>query len=371
MRRFRNSLALIVGLALLWTAGGMHRELLEERTGQRTGAGGAPENAPPLVAFTTVVLGGFGGVLADILWLRTSYLQDDGKFVELVQLANWITRLEPYCGEVWSFHAWNMAYNVSALMPEPEDRWRWVRQGMNLLRDEGMRYNPRDPQLYFELAWLFENKVGSRIDDASPFFRRQWAEEMQTLLGGPQPDYAALEADPRRLKELRETYKLQPSVMKEVDRLYGPLDWRLSHAHAIYWAYRGRRFAGKRYEVQLDRLIYQPLAASFFNGRLVAGEGGQALSVQPNLDALPNVIRTFEESLARYGAEGTLHAYSNFLSQATVTLVQNGREADAASTFERYRARFPAPTGPADLDSFVKAVEADMAKRRPRHEVTP
>ena len=30
------------------------------------------EGLPPMVAFTTVALGGFRGVLADLLWLRTT-----------------------------------------------------------------------------------------------------------------------------------------------------------------------------------------------------------------------------------------------------------------------------------------------------------
>ena len=37
---------------------------------------------PPMVAFTTVALGGFRGLLADLLWLRAGALQEDGKYFE-------------------------------------------------------------------------------------------------------------------------------------------------------------------------------------------------------------------------------------------------------------------------------------------------
>ena len=37
---------------------------------------------PPMVAFTTVALGGFRGILADLLWLRAGALQEDGKYFE-------------------------------------------------------------------------------------------------------------------------------------------------------------------------------------------------------------------------------------------------------------------------------------------------
>ena len=36
------------------------------------------EGAPPLVAFTTVALGGFRGIIADFLWFRAMALQDEG-----------------------------------------------------------------------------------------------------------------------------------------------------------------------------------------------------------------------------------------------------------------------------------------------------
>lgn len=87
------------------------------------------------MAFTTVALGGFRGIIADMLWMRASELQNEGKFFELAQLADWITKLEPRFPTVWAFHAWNMAYNISVLFPDPEDRWRWVQQGIRLLRD--------------------------------------------------------------------------------------------------------------------------------------------------------------------------------------------------------------------------------------------
>ena len=41
--------------------------------------------APPGVTFVTVALGGFRGLLADILWVRAASLQDEGRFIELAQ----------------------------------------------------------------------------------------------------------------------------------------------------------------------------------------------------------------------------------------------------------------------------------------------
>ena len=71
------------------------------------------ENAPPVLAFTTVALGGFRGLIANALWIRANDLQDDDKFFEMAQLADWITKLEPHFAQVWLVQAWNMAYNIS------------------------------------------------------------------------------------------------------------------------------------------------------------------------------------------------------------------------------------------------------------------
>ena len=97
-----------------------------------------------MLAFTTVALGGFRGLIANALWIRANDLQQDDKFFEAAQLASWITELEPSFTQVWLFQAWNMAYNISVKFKDFPDRWRWVERGIELLRDEGLRYNPNN-----------------------------------------------------------------------------------------------------------------------------------------------------------------------------------------------------------------------------------
>ena len=47
---------------------------------------GQINNAPPLVSFTTMALGSFRGLIADLLWLRAASLQQDKNYFEMVQL---------------------------------------------------------------------------------------------------------------------------------------------------------------------------------------------------------------------------------------------------------------------------------------------
>ncbi len=149
------------------------------------------ENAPPILAFTTVALGGFRGLISNALWIRANDLQENDKFFEAVQLADWITKLEPHIGQVWYFLGWNMAYNISVKFSEPEDRWRWVQRGIELLRDKGIPWNPDDTLLYRELSWFYQHKMGANLDDAHQFYKTAWASEMQELFGG-KPNYAEL-----------------------------------------------------------------------------------------------------------------------------------------------------------------------------------
>src|SRR5215208_6339400 len=136
----------LLGLAILLLAAGAG---LQRNLNRQRGALGLTrleplENAPPVLAFTTVALGSFRGLIANALWIRANDLQLEDKFFEMAQLADWITKLEPHYVQVWLVQAWNMAYNISVKFRDPNDRWRWVQNGIELLRDQGLQYNPRE-----------------------------------------------------------------------------------------------------------------------------------------------------------------------------------------------------------------------------------
>ena len=203
-----------------------------------------------MLALTTVALGGFRGLISNALWMRMSELQEEDKYFEMVQLADWITKLEPHFTQVWLHQAWNMAYNISVKFKDPADRWRWVQSGIELLRDQGLKYNPHDVLIYRELAWFFQHKMGANLDDAHLYYKQMWANQMTKAVGAGRPDWNELihpttaEAT-NRATLLREKYKMDPAFMKQVDETYGPLEWRLPEASAIYWGALGLEEAKK------------------------------------------------------------------------------------------------------------------------------
>ncbi len=175
---------LVTGVGLLYAAGAQLDYINAQRETMKIVVNPALENAPPSLAFATVAMGAFRGLVVDILWMRADKLKDEGQFFDARQLAEWITKLQPRFGAVWEFHAWNMAYNISVAIPatQPEQRWKWVKNGYELLRDQGIPLNPKSVGLYQELARIFQHKMGGVTDDAQEYYKLQFAEEIGPLL---------------------------------------------------------------------------------------------------------------------------------------------------------------------------------------------
>jgi hypothetical protein len=317
------------------------------------------ENAPPVLAFCTVALGGFRGLISNLLWTRANELQEEDKFFEMAQLADWITKLEPHFAQVWIFQAWNMAWNISVKFTDYADRWRWLRRGLELLRDEGLKYNPNDVLLYRELAWIFQDKMGAFTDDANMYYKEQWVNQMSEVFPTNRPDFDAL-IHPRtpdeihRAAMLRDKYKLDPEWMKEVDNKYGPLEWRLPEAHAIYWATLGLRQAernptkiNKEDLTKLHRVIYQSMQLAFQRGRIEMNPITGAFGLGPNLENLSKVSDSYEEWIKNdepMMRENVATAHRNFLRQAVYYLYINNRIPEAARWFKYLGEKYPDKT---------------------------
>lgn len=292
---------------------------------------GTVSDAPPAVAFTSMALGSFRGIIADILWLRSEMLKSKKRYFEMVQLARWITDLQPNYSGGTAYLAWNLAYNVSVTASSHEDRWRWVNEGISLVRDKALVYNPNDPKLYKELAWIYQHKVGNVLDDAHNLYKSRMAIELADIMGSGNPEWEKFAAAPANEKEfmavygkehdfwkkaadcgykdyeqlykafrrnrkaelpkelvakltgaeftfadtyfrarlLRDRLKLDPRRIIELDKKYGKMDWRIPESLAIYWATMGVERAPGQQDIHCARVITQSLQAAFRNGRLL------------------------------------------------------------------------------------------------------
>lgn len=142
-------------------------------------------NLPPDVALMVTMFGSFRGLVIDFLWQKTNKLKEDNKIFAAYDLAELITKLQPRFKEVWVYHSWNMAYNISVMTKTQDERWMWVNNGIALLRDQGVVYNPDSVSIHKQLAWTFLHKVGRVSDDMHWYYKTKLAEEWQALLGPP------------------------------------------------------------------------------------------------------------------------------------------------------------------------------------------
>ena len=319
------------------------------------------KNAPPLVVITTVALGSFRGIIADFLWLRAESLKQKHSYYELVQLARWITDLQPSFSGATNYRAWNMAYNISVTCSSPIDRWRWVNEGLKLLLDKAIVYNPDDPKLYKEIAWIYGHKLGNVMDDANVYYKNRLAVEMQKVFGrfpdwekmaaapigkaefmrrypATDPLWSALPGDTPddkydRLREafeksapelppglditdgnvlfhlraelLRERYKLDSKKILAINNEYGALDWRTPEALAIYWARESIEHSlanGAKREINTDRIITYSLYQSFLAGRVMKTDPD--LNKEKNIDLIIYPNLSLVDAVYRVYSEG-------------------------------------------------------------------
>jgi hypothetical protein len=387
--RVKKILMLLLAAALLFGSGQVQKSLNADRKALNLTRAMPLKNAPPLLAFTTVALGGFRGLISNFLWIRANDLQQEDKFFEMAQLADWITDLEPNFDQVWAYQAWNMAWNISVKFNDSADRWRWVKRGLELLRDSGLSYNPNSILLYHQLSWIFQSKMGQSMDDANMYYKDQWAGEMTPFFGPGGTNFDGL-IHPQTAEEktnavlFREKYKMDPVFVKKVNEEWGPLDWRLPESSAIYWAAAGLEQARENPEkvvkpsdlIMLRRSIYQSMLQSFYHGRLVINPFDHTPDYYPNLDLVDKVNDSYDtmyhEEPDPALKQNIDSAHRNFLNEAVYFLYEDNRIPEAAKWYRYLGQKYPdkplfmmlTNSLPANmtLDEYaVAAVQADVA----------
>ena len=81
------------------------------------------------------VLGATRGYATTALWLRASDAYRRGDHYEVLAAYQLIAELQPRNPSVYSYLAWNQAFNISAEFPERERREEWVTRGLNTLHE--------------------------------------------------------------------------------------------------------------------------------------------------------------------------------------------------------------------------------------------
>ncbi len=265
----------------------------------------ASTGVPADVLLMQQTLGAFRGWAIDALWLRALDRREQGLLHESMELAHWITKLQPYFPRVWNFQSWLLAFEMALDSRDPEQRWMWVREAIDLLRGPGLRANPHSQEIHRQLAYLFWFKIGEFQDEAAPYYQRRLCQRWLTILGHPPGRDASryfevlerVAASPDQVRELsaglvadsdlmgriekvardpemalstgvaarfpslapegvqaledflrrrliEDELNMSPDLMARLGAELGPIDWRTPAAHAVYWGAQGALRAG-------------------------------------------------------------------------------------------------------------------------------
>jgi hypothetical protein len=120
------------------------------------------------------LLGGARGIAANVLWTRAEELKKDQDWDRLKTTVDLITKLQPHFLSIWTFQSWNLAYNVSVEWDAPEDKYEWIKKGIQFVQ-EGVKKNRRSPDLRWDTAWTYYHKLG--FADESIILRRLFRDD--------------------------------------------------------------------------------------------------------------------------------------------------------------------------------------------------
>lgn len=315
------------------------------------------KSMPPSLVLITVALGPIRGLIADALWWHVAEMQEKSEYFEIIKITDWITAMQPKNPYVWTYHAWNLAYNIAYEFPTAETRWGWINKGIKLLRDEGLKYNPNSNFIKSELAFMLVDRVSGVSDNQDHYYVKKWSEEMgqymqkgnrqeiQSMLTYMQknPDFEQ-EKNPlaRKIDALTSNMKLKPEKMWDIDKQYGPFNWFLPQASAVYWGVRTKQ---KEYsQGYLNYKVVLPVAMqqAFLRGAIVENPKTGLFITTNNFAIAPNIIRMYKEKAKNSKKPHIEHANCLVFLRSAIPLLVSFNETKLANElFADYKAMRP------------------------------
>ena len=130
----------------------------------------------PTETIPITLLGSFRGVLVDFLWIRGIARHEEKKFYELLAINNLIAKLQPHFPSIWIFQAWNMCYNIAHEWESPENKWKWIKAGLEFA-EKGAVKNPTSGELFFEIGYIYFHKFDAKSIEDADYFRKRLKED--------------------------------------------------------------------------------------------------------------------------------------------------------------------------------------------------
>lgn len=165
----------------------------------------------PSSATMNLVLLGLRGVAANVLWMEHEELNKTKNWARMEDTVQSIVTLQPHFLQVWRYHGWNLAFNVSSQWDDVRDRFFWVKKGTKFTM-EGADKNKN----YAELPWDVGRLVGHKIgrSDEWRFFREYFVTDPD-----PQESWNGKLADPAINPEREDNYQVAHQWYDEANRI--------------------------------------------------------------------------------------------------------------------------------------------------------
>jgi hypothetical protein len=323
---------------------------------------------PPSLSLITVALGPVRGLIVDALWWKVSELQEDADYFEILRITDWITVMQPHNSFVWTYHAWNLAYNIANEFPTPETRWKWIYSGVKLLRDEGLKLNPGNQFLESELGWMFCDRIGGFTDPAQKYFIKKWSGIMSRFLkDGTGKELEHLSnpisiADKKLAHDIKETLKLSPERMLKIDKEYGPFQWKLTQAQAVYWGARENISNYRQGDLNYKTTVISAMQMSFLYGSLFEDKKNGLFITSNNFKIIPNIIKYYKKQIKESKHSNRERIlFSHFINNAAPILYAFDQQELARMLFREFKKIHPEEKG--DFKTFIGNNLAKMNKQ--------
>ncbi len=103
-----------------------------------------------------------GRLLAKSLWQQSEIFRDTGRWWMVLPLLRITTFLDPTFAEAYDFAGWHIAYNLRAEEKDEQQRFRFVKLGIQVY-EAGLERSPNDFNLLFGLGWTAYDKLGDTV----------------------------------------------------------------------------------------------------------------------------------------------------------------------------------------------------------------
>lgn len=113
---------------------------------------------------------GFREVVAGALWVRADSFFHEGNYDAILPIIRLVTWLDPHNLDVYSTGGWHIGYNFTDT-EQRSDR-RYLSAALKLL-EEGVENNPHVYDLYFEMGWMWYDKV-KQAHNAVQWFQKAY-----------------------------------------------------------------------------------------------------------------------------------------------------------------------------------------------------